>query len=109
MGRAPRRVPPLPKVADRFYLSKEWRSLVAQIRRERGAWCERCGAGGSGVRIIGDHVVEIRDGGAKLEAANIELLCAGCHAVKTAQAKARRVGTRTKVGGGQKSGDPNRR
>lgn len=96
-GRMPGRVAALPKKADSFYTSKEWRRLVAAIKRERGAWCERCGAGGKGVRLIGDHKVEIRDGGAKLDPANIELLCAGCHNVKTAKAKAERV---TRQGGG---------
>ena len=96
-GRAPRRVPALPKKADGFYISKEWRSLVGRIKRQRGPWCERCGAGGQGVRVIGDHKIEIRDGGAKLDDSNVELMCAGCHGVKTAAAKADRVRNR---GGG---------
>lgn len=102
-GRMPGKVRALPKVADRFYTSNEWRKLVAAIKRERGAWCEVCGAGGKGVRIIGDHKQEIRDGGAKLDPINVELLCASCHNVKTAEAKAVRV---TQAGGGSKSGGP---
>lgn len=88
---AARRVTALPKRADRFYQSKEWRSLVARLKRERGAYCRRCGAGGRGVRIIGDHIHEIKDGGAKLDERNIELLCSPCHNVKTAQERRRRV------------------
>lgn len=90
-GRTPRRVASLPKKADRFYNSIEWRKLVKRLKNERGAYCQRCGAGGRGVRIIGDHVHEIRDGGEKLDVGNIELLCASCHNVKTAREKAARV------------------
>lgn len=93
-----------PKVAEGFYQSPEWRSLVARIKRERGAWCERCG---SSERVIADHIVERKDGGADLDPANIELLCAKHHAAKTAQARARRARGLEGVGGGQKS--PGRR
>lgn len=79
---------PLPKQADKFYLSPEWRALVGRLRRERGAWCERCG---STHRLIGDHKVELRDGGAPLDPANVELLCQACHNRKTAEARARRA------------------
>lgn len=78
----------LPKQAERFYTSAPWRALVASIKRERGAFCQRCGAGG---RIIGDHVIERKDGGADLDAANVELLCTPCHARKTARARAQRA------------------
>lgn len=88
----PALVKPMPKVAERFYTSKEWRGLMARLKRQRGAWCERCGAGGKGVRIIGDHVVERKDGGAELDPANVMLLCLPCHNRKTAEAKARRAG-----------------
>ncbi|WP_137387979.1 HNH endonuclease [Rhodoligotrophos defluvii] len=84
---APRLHPP-PKVADRFYLSREWRALVARLKRERGNWCEQCG---SSHRIIGDHIVERRDGGADLDPANVMLLCFTCHQRKTALARARRA------------------
>jgi len=80
------RVPP--KTAESFYLSPEWRQLVARIRRERGAWCQRCG---SNHRLIGDHIVERKDGGADLDPDNIELLCHRCHQRKTAQAQAKRA------------------
>ncbi|OQC19047.1 MAG: HNH endonuclease [Planctomycetes bacterium ADurb.Bin069] len=88
-GLLPPKVKVAPKVADPFYLSAEWRRLVARLKRERGAACERCG---SGHRLIGDHVVERRDGGAELDPANVELLCQACHNAKTAKARAARAG-----------------
>jgi 5-methylcytosine-specific restriction protein A len=42
--------------------------------------------------VIADHVIEIRDGGAKLEKQNIMLLCPPCHGKKTAAAKRARLG-----------------
>lgn len=85
----PSRVRSLPKVAESFYQSKEWRELVRRIKAERGNWCERCG---SKHRVIADHIVERKDGGAELDPLNIELLCQACHNRKTADARARRVG-----------------
>lgn len=83
------RIKALPKKADSFYLSPEWRALVAEVKRERGAWCQRCG---STHRVTGDHIQELKDGGAPLDPANVELLCQACHNTKTAKARARRVG-----------------
>ena len=78
----------MPKEAESFYVSAPWRALVASIKLERGAWCEDCGAGG---RVIGDHVIERKDGGAELDPANVRLLCWPCHNAKTAKARARRA------------------
>lgn len=77
-----------PKVADPFYLSGAWRSLVARLKRERGGWCEICG---STDRVIADHIVERRDGGADLDPANVQLLCFTHHQRKTADARGRRA------------------
>lgn len=84
----PARVKLAPKIADTFYTSKEWRACAAKAKRRAGYACERCQ---SGVRIIADHVVERRDGGADLDDTNIEVLCADCHAKKTAMARQRRA------------------
>lgn len=82
-------VRPVSKVADPFYVSDAWKRLVRRIKRERGDRCCRCG---SGHRVAGDHIVEIRDGGARLDASNVQLLCAGCHNRKTAAARRARSG-----------------
>ncbi|QCG93950.1 HNH endonuclease [Azospirillum sp. TSA2s] len=104
---------PMPKTADPFYLSPEWKTLVARLIQQRGRRCEMCGKthedDGTPTRLIGDHVVERRDGGADLDPANIQLLCSreggngrahedgkvgGCHARKTARARNERMARR---------------
>lgn len=81
-----------------FYHSPEWRGLVKRLIRMRGGWCETCGAArgatganGRPVVLVGDHIVEIKDGGARLDPDNVQLLCRPCHMRKTAKAKAARV------------------
>lgn len=84
-----RTVQPIPKVVEPFYLSKEWRDLIDSIKRERGDKCERCPR--HHVRLFGDHIVELRDGGAPLDRTNVMLLCGSCHTAKTAKARAERM------------------
>lgn len=84
-----RRVKPSPKVADEFYTSSAWRALLRSIIAERGRRCEKCGK--TGVRIYGDHIVELKDGGAPLDRRNCQLLCASCHTRKTAAERAKRM------------------
>lgn len=85
--------PYLPTTTDPFYLSIAWRRLVAALIVERGRQCERCGAQSRDERpllLIGDHIVERRDGGPDLDPGNIMLLCKACHSRKTADAAKRR-------------------
>lgn len=84
------------KLPDQIYTSPEWRSLVDRLKAQRGAWCERCG---SKARLVGDHVQELRDGGAAFDETNVKLLCYGCHARKTAQARQARSFGRAAGGG----------
>ena len=89
-----RTAPLPPKESDPFYLSREWRALVAKIKRERGDVCEdpHCkGPHSRGQRIYADHVVEIQDGGAKLDASNVLLRCARSHSLKTARERNKRT------------------
>lgn len=83
-----------PKQAAAFYLSPEWKALMASIIRTRGRRCEDTKHDPKlqrqGVRVYGDHVIEIRDGGALLDPKNILLRCATCHGRKTAEARAAR-------------------
>ncbi|MDZ4738361.1 MAG: HNH endonuclease [Alphaproteobacteria bacterium] len=88
------RTAPLPaKTCDPFYLSREWRVLVAKIRRERGDACEDANCKGPhypGQRIYADHIVEISDGGAKLDPRNVLLRCSRSHGLKTARERVKR-------------------
>jgi 5-methylcytosine-specific restriction enzyme A len=93
-----RAVSPPPKPVNPFYASKEWRALVASLIQERGRRCQDCGRShdkdGKPVMIYGDHVIEMRDGGAGLDRRNVRLMCAGCHTAKTARERARRMAAR---------------
>lgn len=80
---------PAPKIADPFYLSPEWRALVARLIADRGRRCQECGR--MRCRIFGDHIHERKDGGAELEPANIKLLCGSCHTRKTLERRADRM------------------
>jgi 5-methylcytosine-specific restriction endonuclease McrA len=87
---------PPPKEVDNLYASMEWRQLVAAVIRARGRRCEECGkthgADGAPIRIYGDHIKELRDGGAPLDPRNVQLLCGSCHGKKTHRERAKRMG-----------------
>jgi len=88
---------PPPKRADPFYLSREWRALIAAIIHDRGRRCEDplCKyPSRAGIRLFGDHIVELRDGGAPLDPANVMLRCGSCHTRKTGEHRALRMGRR---------------
>ena len=82
------------KRADAFYLSSEWRDLMGWIKAHRSNACEdpkhNPGLPRSGVRLFGDHVVELKDGGAPLDPRNILLRCPPCHARKTMDERRKR-------------------
>ena len=62
-----------------FYASTEWRRL-SKIQLRREPLCAACYAAG---RItpayIADHIIPIRDGGARLDISNLQSLCRACH------------------------------
>ena len=80
---------PTAKTAAAFYLTPEWRGLMAAIIGTRGRRCEECGRAGG--RIYGDHIHEIQDGGALLDPDNIMLRCPPCHGKKTFEERAKRA------------------
>ena len=80
---------PPPKQAEPFYTSSAWLELMASIKAERGERCQDCGR--ERCRIFGDHIKELKDGGAKLDRANVRLRCGSCHTLKTNRAKAERM------------------
>jgi hypothetical protein len=87
-----------PKLTDAFYSSAEWRALVRDLIATRGPRCEdpQCTTQNRGAdqRIYGDHVIELKDGGAPLDAGNVMLRCAPCHGRKTADEARKRMARR---------------
>lgn len=63
------------KAVDPFYLGTAWRRLRASYLRAHPL-CARCGA----VATLVHHVVERQRGGAEYDEANLQALCASCHA-----------------------------
>src|SRR5260370_1112521 len=80
-----------PKVAQGFYLSPEWRGMVDQIIVERFGSRERARCEDPeckqpqrrGIRVFGDHIKELKDGGAPLDKRNVLCRCGSCHSRKT--------------------------
>ena len=62
---------------------------TARLIKERGRRCQKCGR--TDCRIFGDHIIEIQDGGARLDPSNISLKCGRCHTTKTLQARKERL------------------
>ena len=75
-----------------FYQSRQWRTVRAAYLREHPL-CGACGAKGLLVaaRVV-DHVLPIKDGGARFDTANLQSLCVPCHNSKTARESAARSG-----------------
>lgn len=83
------------KRADAFYVSPEWKAFRNALIKSRGWRCEhpRCQTPrGPWKQIYGHHIVEIADGGAKLDPVNVQLCCGVCHGRVTREAKAMRAG-----------------
>jgi hypothetical protein len=82
------------KVADPFYEAGEWRSFIRAIKLQRGYVCEvvtcRKDCSDNHRGLIGDHIVERKDGGADFDPSNVMLMCTACHNRKTARAREHR-------------------
>ena len=90
-----RTVRPAPKHADAELLTPEHRAWRQEVLKRAGWKCQApgCTAHGrrGGVRLYADHIVERRDGGAVLDPANGQALCAKHHSEKTARARTVRM------------------
>lgn len=86
----PAKVRAAPKVAEGFYQSGAWRSLVADRKLDADYFAARARAK-PGERLILDHKVERKDGGADLDPANTEWLTHSEHQAKTARARVERA------------------
>ena len=80
-----------PKTSDSFYQSPEWREFSTAVKQERGNCCEEQDCGYRGPRLIADHIIEVKDGGALLDRRNILLRCMPCHNTKTALTQRQRA------------------
>lgn len=99
---APARLRMPAKVADPFYQSREWIALREQRKRDPD-YVAALARAKPGERVVLDHVVERKDGGAPLDPKNTRWLTHGEHQAKTAEAKRARAGRR---GGGRKFPTP---
>jgi 5-methylcytosine-specific restriction endonuclease McrA len=68
-----------------FYKSAQWKKVRAQVLA-REPFCRAC----KRVAQVVDHIVEIKDGGAKVSYDNLQPLCHNCHNKKTADVKSLR-------------------
>lgn len=73
-----------------FYQSRQWRVVRAAFLRENPLCAACAGRGGLVPAKVVDHVVPIKDGGARYEATNLQALCISCHNRKTARESAGR-------------------
>jgi 5-methylcytosine-specific restriction protein A len=65
-----------------FYDSAAWRKFRLFILRNE-PYCRECKRSGRvALGTVVDHITRIRDGGAKLSAANTQVLCDMCHNAK---------------------------
>ncbi|MEN9760117.1 MAG: hypothetical protein RL676_1268 [Pseudomonadota bacterium] len=73
-----------------FYQSRDWRTLRSAVLREHPL-CVVCKAKDRLVAAaVVDHVVPLKDGGARFDRANLQPLCVSCHNRKTARETAGR-------------------
>lgn len=86
----PAKVQAAPKMAEQFYGSPQWRGLVADRKLDPDYKLARLRAK-PGERLILDHKVERKDGGADLDPENTEWLTFSEHQKKTAKARQRRA------------------
>ena len=79
-----------------IYNDQRWRELSARIRREEP--CAVCGLRPPAVAVLYvDHIIELEDGGAPFDPANVQALCPKHHGIKTKAQAARRSWTPTQA------------
>ncbi|MBO3702953.1 MAG: HNH endonuclease [Candidatus Accumulibacter sp.] len=72
------------------YQSAKWRAVRAALLRAHPV-CQLCAARGLLVPAkVVDHVLPIKDGGARYDESNLERICTSCHNAKTARETAGR-------------------
>ncbi len=103
----PPRIKPEAKVRDDHYGTPEHRAWAIAVKRRAGWRCEVVGCEvRHPARLYADHKIELKDGGAPLDPANGQCLCAAHHSRKTAQARAIRAAARPPEGVGVETPEP---
>ena len=91
------RVKPAPKRADPLYSTPEYLAWREQVIVRAGRRCEaidngqRCTKAEPYNRMFADHIVEVRDDGARFDIANGQCLCGAHHTLKTVAERAKRA------------------
>ncbi|WP_271180680.1 HNH endonuclease signature motif containing protein [Ancylobacter defluvii] len=87
------------KQVDAHYETPEHRAWAKAVVARAGGRCqwEGCTRAAPAHRMIADHIVEIKDGGAKLDLANGQCLCVQHNTLKGTQARAARMARRSKA------------
>lgn len=88
-----------PKRADPFYLTPQYRAWREAVIDRAGRRCEhidaatgrRCDKAEPAHRLFADHIVEVRDDGARYDIRNGMCLCGHHHSLKTARARQHRA------------------
>ena len=88
----PKPTAPSVSLKQAFYESWEWATLRMKVLKANGGWCECCGSsvgdttvGGDPVRLQVDHIKPIsKFWELRLEASNLQVLCAECNRGKGA-------------------------
>ena len=73
-----------------FYQSAVWRGVRWAFLREHPLRAHGAARGRVVAAVVADHVVPIKDGGARFDTANCQALCISHHNAKTASETARR-------------------
>ena len=73
-----------------FYQSARWRAVRAAFLREHPMCCLCAAFGRVVVAVVVDHVVPVKDGGARFDTGNLQALCISDHNAKSARETARR-------------------
>ena len=89
-----------PKQSDAVYanaLHRQWAAAVIERDGGRCQWA-RCEKAAPAHRMVADHIVEVRDGGARFDIANGQCMCVQHNTLKGVRARAARMARRP--GGG---------
>jgi 5-methylcytosine-specific restriction enzyme A len=90
-----RAVKPPAKAVDSYYNTPEHRGWAKAVVQRSGRRCQDPQHGSrrprDGMRLVADHIIERRDGGAALDVRNGMARCGACHTRKTLAERAKRM------------------